>query len=171
MATSRIQLCINALKTRLENNDNSLLVQLENGAVEKRYFTFNPPANRGCIESFFANNNWYIPSDYFNFLLMHNGAKLFDDMDLLSIEEIPNVINEYGYMFPEHCYPIGYFNSAVIFIDSNMVGKESDYLYWQSCIDAFDERISLRINFETWLDLFIVSQGSEFWFWPAFKQP
>ena len=69
MVIDRIQTCINALKGRLENNGNSLVVQLENGSIERRSFTFNPPTTKENIQSFFEKNSWSIPNDYFSFLL------------------------------------------------------------------------------------------------------
>jgi len=147
-------------------------VQQENGLVEERAVRFNPPANKNDLDDFFNLNNWSVPDDYYQFLLTNNGAYLFEKpnygggLDILSIGNIPIVINEYGYMFPKYCYSIGYHNSAIIFIDSEMSKETSEYLFWQSCDDSFDQKLSLGMNFETWFELFVVAQGSEFWLWP-----
>lgn len=49
-----------------------------------------------------------------------------------------------------------------IFIDSEKVSKENNnYLIYNQMGDL----LSLDLNFETWIDRFIVSQGSRYWLW------
>ncbi len=73
------------------------------------------------------------------------------------------VVNEYEYMFPHYCYPVGFYNSAIIYIDSELSKSSTEYLFWQSCIDSFEAKVNLCMNFETWLEKFIESDGNEFW--------
>lgn len=171
--TTRVSKCLDVLKKRLQGD--FLLVQQEEGILEKKSFVFHKPASVKEIDDFFNNRNWHIPEDYKEFLTYHNGALLFGGeyydggMDILSLEKIDNFLIEYDYLLPSHCYPIGYYHSAIIFIDSEICKKSNEYLYWQTCIDKYDRALELRMNFETWLDLFIVAQGTEYWLWPTFK--
>ncbi|WP_083676432.1 SMI1/KNR4 family protein [Paenibacillus sp. FSL H8-0548] len=175
---SELLSCLNALKIRLNQSDEKvILVQMEKGDLSRKTFSFNPPADTGMIHDFFKENNWNVPEDYAQFLREHDGATLFEDpkngggLELLSLKHILPYINDYGYMFPDHCYPIGFYNAAILMIDSEESKKSSEYMFWQSCYDKHDEKLNLRMNFETWFDLFIVSQGSEYWLWPTFKPP
>lgn len=171
---SRIDLCLDTLQKRIGNNK-VIELQVEEGKLMLATCSFNPPATESTIQAFFGTKDWHVPKDYFHFLQKHNGATLFahpryaGGMELFSISSIPNVIEEYGYMFSSHCYPIGKLNAAMIYINSDISRKCNEYLFWQDCIGSEETALNLRMNFETFLDLFIVSQGSEFWLWPTFK--
>lgn len=156
-------------KKRLDNS-NRLLVQNRNGKVDTAHFTFNPPANAEEIEEFLRSTHWHLPTDYKDFLLIHNGAWLFKSVrygggyELLSLDEIKD--NHLDYM-PVHWYPISINNGDYIFIDSNRVKDgQNNYLV---CFNHDDVSVSegyyLNMNFETWLERLIIAQGTEFWTW------
>lgn len=173
--TNRIDLSLTALKHRIKKHG-LIEVQLEGGKLFQTSFSFNAPAQETEIKEFFKSNNWHAPVDYLSFLRQHNGATLFSDsnhgggMLLFGLNDIAAYRKDYHYMFPPNCYPIGMLNSAMIYIDSEIArNSSSGYLYWQDCIGTHDTGINLLMNFETFLELFIIAQGSEFWFWPSFK--
>lgn len=64
----------------------------------------------------------------------------------------------------QNWYMIGYYKGYgdYLFIDSEKVAKcEDDYLIYVQVGDI--QRLSM--NFETWLDRFIVTQGARYWLW------
>lgn len=163
------QLVLDGLKKRLDNN-NQLSVQKGNGKVYTAQFTFNPPATSGMIEEFLRDTHWQLPPDYKNFLLIHNGAWLFESVrygggyELRSLDEIKDSHLDY---MPNHWYPISVNNGDYIFIDSNRVASgQNNYLV---CFNHDDVSVSegyyLNMNFETWLERLIIAQGTEFWTW------
>jgi len=84
-------------------------------------------------------------------------------MTIFSLEHMISFLQEYDDWLPSHCYPMGYSNAAVIFVDSEVCQHSDKYLYWLSCIDRYERALKLNMNFETWLDLYIVAQGTEYW--------
>lgn len=174
MSTKRIDMCLNAVKKRISENK-VIKLQLEEGTLIEATFIFNPPPSDGEVEFFFLQNEWNAPFDYKYFLSKHNGALLFTHpkysggMEILSLENIKTISEDYGYMFPRYCYPIAMYNSAIVYIDSRVVESNSNCLYWQSCLDKNEKAMNLNMDFATFLDLFIVAQGSEFWLWPSMK--
>ncbi|SEF66819.1 SMI1/KNR4 family protein [Paenibacillus sp. UNC499MF] len=149
--------------------------QNRDGCITETVCSFEPPNPPDAVTKFFTKNHWALPDDYRLFLELHNGAGLFRNadsqsggLDLLSLDHIAAVRKEYGYLFAKGSYPVAFLNAAVLFIRSEDVrqGKPA-YLYWQDCND--DTPLNLKASFETWLDLFVVSQGSEYWLWPGFK--
>lgn len=170
----RIDSCLQTLKERLEKNE-LIELQLEKGNLSYATCSFNPPAVTEEVEAFMKSHNWHIPPDYKYFLTQHNGSLLFTHpkygggFDLFSLSSIPKIVEEYGYMFPDTCMPIGMMNSALIYIDSNKAKEGENNLFWQSCMLPNESAINLNMSFEVFLDLLIVAQGSEFWLWPTFK--
>jgi SMI1 / KNR4 family (SUKH-1) len=163
------ELVLEGLKKRLDNS-NRLLVQNRNGKVDTAQFTFNPPANVEEIEEFLRSTHWHLPTDYKNFLLIYNGAWLFESVrygggyELLSLDEIKD--NHLDYM-PVNWYPISINNGDYIFIDSNRVASgQNNYLVCFNHDDvSTSEGYYLNMTFETWLERLIIAQGTEFWTW------
>lgn len=161
---------LEGLKRRLDQ-DNTMLVQSWGREVYQAVFTFQSPASDSDIEKFTKETGWSIPPGLKKFLLLHNGARLFQHIkygggyELLSLEEI--IDNHLDYM-PNHWYPISINNGDYIFIDSNRVkaGNEHYLIRFDHDDDVSPENgPALKMNFETWLERLIVAQGSEFWNW------
>ncbi|WP_430791068.1 SMI1/KNR4 family protein [Virgibacillus flavescens] len=115
---------LDGLKQRLDQQS-SLHLQKTKGTVQKVTCTFNSPADIEKIFLFEKETKWIIPVDLREFLLIHNGAKLFQgeyggEMHLYSLEEIKS-----GHLphMPDHCYPIGYYEGEYLFVDSNQCKK------------------------------------------------
>ncbi|MDH6352845.1 SMI1/KNR4 family protein [Brevibacillus sp. FSL K6-0770] len=169
MATNLAQLVLDGLKKRLDNN-NQITVQKKGGKIYTAQFTFNPPATEELVIKFSRETHWHLPPDFKNFLLLHNGARLFENTktgggyELLSLYEIPD--NHLDYM-PKNWYPISINNGDYIFIDSDKAKNgQTNYLV---CFNHDDvsttEGHYLKMTFETWLDKLIITQGAEFWTW------
>lgn len=157
---------LDALKTQLDNN--KLKVISHQGEIQTVGFNFNIPLDYNFLKKVKLNKNWYLPDDYETFLLEHNGAKLFElylgntniggGLLLYSLEEIQKVQQNLG--MDNDYYPIGYVHEEHLMI-KNSKENNKNYLYFGHL-----EKRPTNMNFELFLDRFIVSNGSNFWDWP-----
>lgn len=162
---------LTALKTRLEENHGFIQIQSEEGFLFNAECTFNSPAKDEEIIAFEKKMGITLPQDYKAFLKITNGCRLFDEVEsggeieLYSLNQIIEY-NEHYDQF-EECFDIGYIYQDNIVINSKLyMENHNNYLYWKGHIDQFEEAIPLNMNFELWLDRFIISQGQKFWWWP-----
>ncbi len=156
---------LNALKTQLDNN--RLKVISHQGEIQTVGFSFNPPLDYNSIQEVKLNKNWYLPDDYEAFLLEHNGAELFEQyfdninigggLLLYSLEEVQKVQQRLA--MNNDYYPIGYVHEEHLMI-KNSKENNRNYLYFGHL-----EKRPTNMNFELFLDRFIVSNGSNFWEW------
>lgn len=174
MTENKVYLALNGLKARLPESA-QLHIQSTGGQTWFVTFRFNEAATESQITSFFERRNWAVPDEYRQFLRLHNGAILFTlpdrgggGVDIFSLEKMEFMRREYEYMFPDHCYPVAMFNTAMILINSEAYIEGKSYLFWQDCINTNEFAIDLKMDFATWLELLIIAQGSEHWFWPTF---
>lgn len=80
------------------------------------------------------------------------------------MNEYETDINYYKSAYDKSWYMIGYYKGYgdYLFIDSEKVANgDYDYLIYVQVGDI--QRLSM--NFETWLDRFIVAQGARYWLW------
>ncbi|WP_312472017.1 SMI1/KNR4 family protein [Neobacillus sp.] len=162
---------LEALKTRLDEN-NLLTVHSTSGIYPKAGFTFNKPITYHELEQFIAKNHLTLPTEYKDFLLLHNGAELFTNeygysFCLYSIEEM---IREYNSMqdysdvdyFLKNCYPIGYFvDRGTLLLDVSKFNQTNEVNVLLSGI----ETISFYCDLKTWLERMIIAQGNAYWEW------
>ncbi|MGC4379308.1 SMI1/KNR4 family protein [Fictibacillus sp. Mic-4] len=117
---SLIQSTLNGLKERLRLVNGKLILQSEGGEVGEVICEFNESTNQENILSFEKNTGWKLPDDYKDFLLLHNGANIFDDpeygggLELYRLEEIKNIHEEME--FPNHWCPIGYYQNGTGYV-------------------------------------------------------
>lgn len=94
---SFIENSLEGLKTLL-NDDGTMLTIADQGTIQKVKCTFNSPANESDIERLENELNVEIPRDLKDFLIRHNGAKLYElflgeiniggGLEIYSLEEI-----------------------------------------------------------------------------------
>lgn len=151
--------------------DGKRMVQNEEGFVEEMTFEFREPATDKEFQNFISSTHIQLPEDYQAFLRLHNGAVLFQpwfggQFELYGVSEI--LEHKRGGLFLENWYPIGDQNGSYLLIDSDKVNQnKNDYLlWWDSSI--YEDARNLNLNFELWLDRFIISQGTNFWDWPRY---
>lgn len=165
---------IDTFKKRLDQ-DHNLVIQQENGELFPVTFQWNQPATVQEINQFTQLTRWDIPEDFRQFLLLHNGAKLFipdNQMSSLNLFSISEMLDFYkqdykNYVnagFPESWYMIGWYHGygEYIFIDSNLVRSKSFGYMGYSQVGQVME---INLNFETWLDRVFVAQGERYWLW------
>jgi len=168
MSESRIvEKTIASLKKRLELNNQILTLQLEEGYITEAQCTFFEPLSDEDILHFSREIGYSLPEDYIAFLKITNGCRLFDhpvyggESYLFGIWDIFH----HTYEDQNDAYlKIGYFYEENIYIDLELVkaGKRN-YLFVKEHIDQFSEGRALNMNFEMWLDRFIICQGTKFW--------
>lgn len=160
-----------ALKTRLDKN-NFLDVHSTSGVYPKVGFNFNKPIASDVLEQLIIKNRLVLPTEYKDFLLIHNGAEFFTyeygySFCLYSIEEM---INEYNSMrdycdvkyILENCYPIGYvIDRGTLLLDFSNFGKTNKVTILLRSI----ETITFNCDLTTWLERMIISQGNAYWEW------
>lgn len=164
---------LKALRKRLEENGDVIQIQGEGGYLAKVNCTFNPPASDEKIRDFERKTGLVLPNDYKEFLKISNGCRLFDDIEhggeieLYSLDQIID-LNEHYDEF-DGCFDIAYIYQDNIVIKSKHYNEgEKNYLFWKGHIDQFEEATPLDMNFELWLDRFIISSGSKFWWWSIY---
>ncbi|MNG32433.1 hypothetical protein D3C84_1184450 [compost metagenome] len=64
-------------------------------------------------------------------------------------------------------YPIAKYDQTVIYVhDAYLKEGRNDYLFDRTVYDSAEHMgTPIHLNFETWFERLIVSQGALFWFW------
>jgi hypothetical protein len=144
------------------------------GEVREVTCSFNTEAITAEIEKF-ENENSKLPEDYKAFLTLHNGARIYesigedggklgDGLEIFSLNEIKEH-QEIEYL-SEHGIPIAHLlNDCYLILDTEKL-KVGDPNYLN--IMEFTDLSSLNLNFEIFLDRYIISQGEAFWSWPIY---
>ncbi|WP_052427615.1 SMI1/KNR4 family protein [Neobacillus niacini] len=159
---------LEALKTRLDE-DNLLNVHSTSGVYTKVGFNFNKPITHHELEQFIINNDLNLPTEYKEFLLLHNGAEFFTyeygySFCLYSIEEMIRTYNsmkdycDVDYIL-KYCYPIGYvMDGGTLLLDHSEFKKTNVLL-------SGIETKSFYCDLKTWLERMIIAQGNAYWEW------
>lgn len=128
---------------------------------------FKPSASEDKIKELSNYFSTPLPPDYISFLRLCNGASLFEDpeyggenflfsaQDVIHYNEasnskivIANILDDRILIDLERCH-----------------SEDQDYLLLCESLYSVENTGSFYSNFETWLERFIISQGSKFWYW------
>ncbi|MED3835896.1 SMI1/KNR4 family protein [Peribacillus frigoritolerans] len=169
-----IQNTLSGLKQLLNNNDQMKSVA-EEGEVYTVSCSFNPPIKISEIETFESEHDIKLPEDYKAFLKLHNGARIYESVDddgvniggglhLFSLDDIKET-QEVEYI-SEHGIPIAHLlEDCYLILDiEKLKSTDPNYL---NILEFTDIKI-LNLNFEIFLDRYIISQGVPFWSWPIY---
>lgn len=171
-----IELVLNSLNRRLDR-ENRITLQRENGEILNVTCDWNSPISNHELQEFSLKTNHVLPKELCLFLKQSNGAKLFnndglglDFFEIFNLSEMLNYVNEYDAniyyqsAYDKNWFMIGNYRGYgdYLFVDSQKVTNgEDDYLIYAQEGDI--QRLTM--NFETWLDRFIVAQGARYWLW------
>lgn len=167
---------LTGLKKVLNNNNRMEILGIE-GAVLEVKCTFNEPSNIEKLKQFEESTGLLLPDDYRDFLLIHDGAIIFEvllnssiniggGLYLFSIDEVKNRKEELA--FQQNHYPIAsLLEGHHLVVDVEKI-KNNDRNYLLITNPFFDEITMLNLNFELFLDRYLLSQGSSFWEWPIY---
>lgn len=168
-----LQVTLKSLKQRITSGQ---LVSFYRGLGYSREckFSFYKAATNKEIEEFETETGTLLPESYKEFLLLHNGARLFevinDELDqsnwfVFGHEEI----SDYRAMeiMPDHMYPIAKYDQTLICVNENRLKEgQEDYLFDRTIYTGADvEGEDIKLNFEIWFERLIIAQGEHFWFW------
>ncbi|MCZ0874156.1 SMI1/KNR4 family protein [Peribacillus sp. AS_2] len=169
-----IQNTLSGLKKLLNTNDQMKIISYE-GEVREITCSFNSEAVASEIEKFVNENSIKLPEDYKAFLTLHNGARIYESIDedgdklgdgleIFSLDKIKEY-QEIEYL-SEHGIPIAHLlEDCYLILDTDKLkGGDPNYLN----IMEFTDLSSLNLNFEIFLDRYIISQGEAFWSWPIY---
>lgn len=171
-----IELILTALNKRLDK-ENRIIIQRENGEILNVTCDWNCPISNHELQEFTLETQHVLPKELCLFLKHSNGAKLFNDnglgydfFEIFNLSQILNYIHEYETnIYYQSAYDKNWFMMGnyrgygdYMFVDSQKVANgEDNYLIFVHEGDI--QR--LPMNFETWLDRFIVTQGARYWLW------
>ncbi|PRP51503.1 hypothetical protein C7B63_08645 [Bacillus halotolerans] len=171
--TNFVHKTVSGLKSLLDEKGAVKLFCSE-GYIMEFLVTFSQDkATLNDIQSFEATHQLTLPDDYQKFITLHNGAKIFQiladgeniggGLYLFSLEEIEEEL-KYEDLFEEiNGIPIGHLlEGCHLMIDKNKLDKgDPNYLF----IFQMGEYTPLNLNFEIFLDRYILSNGEAFWEW------
>ncbi len=169
-----VQNTLSGLKKLLDNKDQMKSFS-EEGEVYSVSCSFNPPIKSNEIEKFESEHDIKLPEDYKAFLTLHNGARIYESVDddgvniggglhLFSLDDIKET-QEVEYI-SEHGIPIAHLlEDCYLILDIEKL-KSGDPNYLN--ILEFTDIKTLNLNFEIFLDRYIISQGVPFWSWPIY---
>lgn len=168
---SLLNLALNSLKKRLRDNQNLIEIYKGKGMVKKVTCHFNDSLNEDDLDTFMAQYDLVLPFDYSNFLLIHNGAKLFFDpyyggeFEFYDIDTMVYILEGR----PDNWLIIGmhYGHELVINMEYVIEGR-MDYLFYRDACETEGVIHPLGVNFELFFERSIICQGHGFWDWNMF---
>ncbi|MDG4849132.1 SMI1/KNR4 family protein [Peribacillus frigoritolerans] len=165
---------LSGLKKLLDNNEQMKTIS-EEGEVYTVSCSFNPPIKTSEIETFESEHDIKLPGDYKAFLKLHNGARIYESVDddgvniggglhLFSLDEVKEA--QELELMEGLGLPIGHLlGDCYLILDTEKL-KVGNPNYLN--ILEFTELASPNLNFEIFLDRYIISQGVPFWDWPIY---
>lgn len=163
-----LELVINTLKERLKLNGDFIDIVSGEGSVKKVTFQFHPPCSEDELDDFMNQYDLVLPTDYYRFLLMHDGAELFyhpyygGEFTLFNINAIIDIMNNRD--FPNEWLMIGYHYGQDLLIDmERVINGRKNYMLYRDSMASIDEAHDMGLDFETWFTLVLENQGESFW--------
>ncbi|MEC1548275.1 SMI1/KNR4 family protein [Bacillus rugosus] len=140
--------------------------------VECQFFT---RATDQEITEFEKKLNVTLPEDYRVFLKTHNGARIYDVMiygsnvggglHILSLKEIYESMQTIALLKPTFIPVAHLLDGCYLLIDKTKASTDPNYLWLLNQT----EYEFLNLNFELFVDRYIVSQGANFWKWNLYS--
>ena len=168
---------IEALKNRLSNDD-TLILQNENGFLGEMKFEWKNPTTDFEIQKFEIAHNITLPQSFKRFLKISNGAVLFRDIKygqwgckILGLDELIDMsmqVKEWGYeLSPEWLVFATWLGDCdiLIFDLSKDNSGEKNYIVDGEQGERIEDWVRIKGNFNKWIDRLIVSQGAKYWRW------
>lgn len=172
--TNFVHKTVNGLKSLLDEKGAIKLFCSEGDTMEC-LVTFSPDkATLNEIQNFEAKHQITLPEDYQKFITLHNGAKIFEILSdgeniggglrLFSLEEIEEELKYEDLFEGINGIPIGYLlEECHLMIDKDKINQgDPNYLY---IFESGLEYNPLNLNFEIFLDRYILANGEPFWDW------
>ncbi|MBR0606359.1 SMI1/KNR4 family protein [Bacillus safensis] len=159
---SRIVQILEKLENQLD--EKNIIKFSVDGEVYEKYCTFNAPADQENIKRF-EKKHHALPDDLKEFLCLHNGARIFEDivfgnkvgggLHVFSLEEIESELSNDFFDQVDGAAIAALFEGCYLILNK---GNSNLYLFE----DGLEYRL-LDIDFETFLQKYIDSEGDAFW--------
>ncbi|MCY8565307.1 SMI1/KNR4 family protein [Bacillus sonorensis] len=172
--TNFVHNTVKGLKSLLDSNG-AIKLFCSEGEVMDTLVTFpDYGAPNEEIQNFESKHHLSFPEDYTKFLTQYNGARIFDilsdgeniggGLHLFSLEEIEEELGYVELFEGVNGIPIGHLlEECHLIIDKDRLNQgDPNYLYLFE--DGLDYK-PLNLNFEIFLDRYIMCQGEAFWEW------
>ncbi|MBU3230542.1 SMI1/KNR4 family protein [Shouchella clausii] len=136
------------------------------------FCSFNEPVTENHLSQFEKDQGINIPSDFKEFLSLHNGARIYGNLLFgepagggLRLFNLDQMKEAQKYLDTKDI-PIAFLlEECHLIINKKKVKKRNpNYLY---ILEDVDEPRPLNSSFEMFLERYILSQGSVFWDWNA----
>lgn len=162
---------IRSLKQLSESG--GLIVLNSEGKLETLTCNFSPPATVELIDRLQSVIDFELPEDYVNFLMISNGASLFNHPEYGG-ENIIYGTADLMALFEhqeEGRIDVAYIMDDHIAIDVNRYRNgEDNYLILCESMATLADGRAMYCNFDTWFYRFVVSQGNKYWYWSVEPQ-
>ncbi|WP_261382067.1 SMI1/KNR4 family protein [Bacillus licheniformis] len=172
--TSFVQNTVNGLKSLLDQNGVIRILGSE-GEITDALVTFSGSgASQSDIRAFETHHQLSLPDDYKKFLTLHNGARIFDSLldgvniggglHLFNLKEIDTELKDEELYEDVSGIPIGHLLEECDLMIDRVRLKEGDPNYLYLLEDGLEYK-PLHLNFEIFLDRYVMCQGQPFWEW------
>lgn len=128
---------------------------------------FKPSAPEDKIKELSDYFSTPLPPDYINFLRLCNGASLFEDPEyggenfLYSAQDVMH----YNEASNSKIVVANILDDRILIDLDRWRSQDEQYLLLCESLYSVEHSGNFYSNFETWLQRFIISQGSKFWYW------
>ncbi|CAM4526659.1 SMI1/KNR4 family protein [Paenibacillus xylanexedens] len=157
---------IKAFKEMSDQNDGRIEILTSVGKttiVNK----FKPSATEDKIKELSDYFSTPLPSDYISFLRESNGASLFEHLEyggenfLYSVQDVIH----YNEASDRRIVIANILDDRILIDLDRWSAQDQEYLLLCESSNPVEYSGDFHSNFETWLERFILSQGSKFWYW------
>ncbi|WDQ30458.1 SMI1/KNR4 family protein [Paenibacillus marchantiae] len=155
-----------AFKEWSDQNDSHIEILVPTGkttVVNK----FRPSASEEKIKELSNYFSTPLPPDYISFLRLCNGASLFEDPEyggenfLYSAQDVMH----YNEASNSKIVVANILDDRILIDLDRWRSHDEQYLLLCESLYSVEHTGSFYSNFETWLQRFVISQGSKFWYW------
>lgn len=174
-----IQSMLQILRKKIEHG--STYVQRSHDEHGAATFQFGAPVTANQISEFERRFSQELPSEYVDFLMIHNGCELFIlgdgrgtilfPLDKVQEETVKSMEEGILSELKDEFWLIGEMNDGAILINRSTIKNSKDvpYMEWCYAVGAEETADPIGKEFKDFLNYTIVSQGDMFWEWTSSK--
>ncbi|WP_024630779.1 MULTISPECIES: SMI1/KNR4 family protein [unclassified Paenibacillus] len=128
---------------------------------------FKPSASEDKIKELSDYFSTPLPPDYISFLRLCNGASLFEDPEYGGVNFLYSVqdLIHYNEASDSKIVIANILDDRILIDLERWRSQDEQYMLLCESLYSTEHTGCFYSNFETWLERFILSQGSKFWYW------
>lgn len=174
-----IQSMLQILRKKIEHG--STYVQRSHDEHGAATFKFGAPVTANQISEFERRFSQELPSEYVDFLTIHNGCELFIlgdgrgtilfPIDKVQEETVKSMEDGMLSELKDEFWLIGEMNDGAILINRSTIKNSKDvpYMEWCYAVGVEETADPIGKDFKDFLKYIIISQGDMFWEWTSSK--